>query len=139
MSYATQQDLIDRFGEEELLALADRDGDGAIDAAVVDRALADAAGLIDSYIGARYRLPVDPVPAQLVAAAAAIARWHLYADAPHERVSEAYRATLAWLKDVAAGRADLDAAGVEPAADESGAPVFDGAPRVFSADSLRDY
>lgn len=139
MSYATQQDLIDRFGEGELLAVADRDGDAAVDTAVVDRALADADGLIDSYIGARYALPLVAVPSQLVSAACDIARWKLYTDAPHDRVEGAYKAAIAWLKDIQAGRADLDAEGVEPAADSAGAPVHQAAPRLFSHHTLKDY
>ncbi|MBP5857290.1 DUF1320 domain-containing protein [Marivibrio halodurans] len=139
MSYATQQDMIDRFGEGELLALADRDGDGTIDAAMVERALADAAGLIDSYIGARYALPLVAVPSQLTSAACDVARWRLYTDAPHERVESAYKAAVAWLKDIQAGRADLDADGIEPAADSAGAPVHQAAPRVFCAQTLKDY
>ena len=139
MTYATPQDLIDRFGEAEMLAIADRDGDDAVDTAVVETALADAGDLIDSYIGRRYALPLSATPGQLVSAACDIARWKLYTDAPHERVEAAYKAAVAWLKDVGAGRADLDAEGVAPTADSAGAPVYAGASRVFSHDTLKDY
>jgi phage gp36-like protein len=139
MSYATLQDLIDRFGADELLAIADRDGDGSVDADLVAAALADAAGTIDSYIGRRYTLPLSATPAQLTARACDIARWLLYTDMPHERVTKAHDAAVAWLKDVAAGRADLDAGGAEPAGDGPGRVAIDSGARVFSDDALSDY
>ena len=62
MPYASQQDLIDRFGEDELLVAADRDRDGAIDTAVVDVALEDASAEIDSYLAQAYQLPLPTTP-----------------------------------------------------------------------------
>ncbi|MCJ8285107.1 DUF1320 domain-containing protein [Halomonas sp.] len=62
MPYASQQDLIDRVGEDELLVAADRDRDGVIDAAVVDGALEDASAEIDSYLAQVYALPLPSVP-----------------------------------------------------------------------------
>ena len=66
MTYASQQDLIDRFGETELKQLTDRDLDDAIDAVVVEQALADADKTIDAYIGRRYDLPLASTPALLI-------------------------------------------------------------------------
>ena len=61
--YATRQDMISRFGEEEIRLLTDRDGSaGAIVDAVLDQVLADASAEIDGYIGGRYRLPLVTVP-----------------------------------------------------------------------------
>ena len=50
MTYAVQQDMIDRFGEAELLEVADRDGDLVIDAAVMADALSDADETINGYV-----------------------------------------------------------------------------------------
>lgn len=65
MPYATQQDMIDRYGDDDLIVSADHDGDGVADAAIVTQGLSDATDLIDSYIGARYTLPLATVPAVL--------------------------------------------------------------------------
>ena len=56
MTYALQQDLIDRFGESELIQLTDRTNvpPTDVDDVVVGRALADADGTIDGYIGKKY-------------------------------------------------------------------------------------
>lgn len=62
MPYASQQDLIERFGEDDLIVAADRDRDGVIDAEVVETALEDAAAEIDSYLAQVYRLPLPSVP-----------------------------------------------------------------------------
>ena len=55
MRYATQKDMIDRFGEEDLITLTDRADrakppTGKIDAKVLNKALSDAADLIDGYL-----------------------------------------------------------------------------------------
>ena len=47
MPYCTQADLVDRFGEAEIFALARDESGTAIDTAVVERACDDASGEID--------------------------------------------------------------------------------------------
>ena len=65
MSYATQQDIIDRYGDDDLIIAADHDGDGVADEAVVTQGLSDATDLINTYIGKRETLPLTTVPAVL--------------------------------------------------------------------------
>lgn len=107
MPYATQQDLVDRFGEDELRQLTDRDNSGSIDTAVLDQALADASEEIDSYVGARYRLPLSTVPQILVRWAADIARYHLYDDAAPEQVQKRYDAVRSSMRMLAEGKTTL--------------------------------
>ncbi|MCC7413319.1 MAG: DUF1320 domain-containing protein [Gammaproteobacteria bacterium] len=112
MSYASPQELIERFGEQELLQLTDQGGRGIIDSAALDRALADADRVIDSYLRARYTLPLDAgviAASGLALAAANIARYVLMGTQAPEEVRDRYRDALAWLKDVQAGRASLGA------------------------------
>lgn len=131
MPYCTQQDLIDRYGETELLQLADRDGDDAVDTEVVTQAIADAAAEIDGYLLDRYSLPLSPVPPSLTLAACRIARYQLYAAASTERVQTDYDRAVAWLRDVSVGRIRL----VESTGDESSEsgdmPEFEGGRNVF--------
>lgn len=65
-SYATIQDVIDRYGNEQLLLIADRDDDGVVDTTVVDTALTDASAEIDAYLAVKYTLPFATPPALLV-------------------------------------------------------------------------
>lgn len=114
MPYATQQDLVDRFGEEELIQLTDRTNlpQSAIDATVVARALADADAKIDSHVGARYSLPLATPQPALVPVACAIARYGLYGNRVTEQVRTAFRDAERYLESVANGKVKLDAAAV---------------------------
>ncbi|MCZ7599368.1 MAG: DUF1320 domain-containing protein [Gammaproteobacteria bacterium] len=108
MPYVTQAELIERFGEGELLQVADRDNDEAIDSDVVAAAIADADAMIDSYCRGLYDVPFDPVPAEVRKASADIARYNLWDDAASEEVERRYRDAVARLKDVSAGRARVN-------------------------------
>lgn len=57
--YATIDDLTALYGQAALY-VADRDGDGAADEGAVERALAAASATVDSYLAARYALPLPP-------------------------------------------------------------------------------
>ncbi|NNG05319.1 MAG: DUF1320 domain-containing protein, partial [Inquilinus sp.] len=82
MSYATQAQLVERYGTVRLVELTDRAEPpaGAIDAAVIDRALADADALIDGYVAARYDLPLPAVPDLLRDLALSIVFYKLHLD-----------------------------------------------------------
>ena len=144
MTYATQQDLVDRFGAEELIQLTDRDNVPAttIDETVVGKALIDADALIDSYVGKQYALPLATTPPILVRYAADIARFYLYgerADKDHP-VRSAFDLALAWLKDVSRGLVKLDdGTGSEASAEGGGQVRFDAPDRVMSRDSLGEF
>lgn len=140
MAYATLQDLIDRNGEAELIQLSDRAEPpaGEVDAAIVDKALADAGEVVDGYLQGRYRLPLDPVPAMLTHLACDLARYRLHGDLVTEKVKENHAAALKTLREIATGVIRLQAAGVEAAAGAAG--VLSVAPeRVFTADALKGF
>lgn len=108
--YATLDDLTATFGEDELLAIADRDNTGAVDAGLVEAALVRAASEADSYLSRRYPVPVGPtVPPALVAAVCDIARYRLTGGPASETdpILERYRQAVKWLERVAEGKADL--------------------------------
>jgi len=134
--YVTQADLVDRFGELELIERTDRADPPAniIDTAVLDMAINDANGLIDTYIKTRYPQVFASVPEPLKRKAADIARYYLYDDTPTDQVEAAYKAAIAFLKDVAAGRASLgpDQSGNQAVSDQ-GAEMIAPA-RIFGRD-----
>lgn len=120
MTYASQQDLINRFGERELIELTDRSASGLIDDSVVAVALSDADHEVDSYLYLRYDLPLSPVPPLLVRLGADIARYRLYDDAVSDEVRNRYEDAVALLKRLADGTVSL---GVEQPAADNGEQV----------------
>lgn len=108
MPYATQADLVTRFGEQELIEQTDRVACASIDPAVVARVLDDASAIIDGYLAGRYVLPLDTVPALLVSLCGDLARYALYADAAPDIVRDRQKDAISRLKDIAAGTIKLD-------------------------------
>lgn len=117
MTYVTQGQLTDRYGAELLLQLADRavPPAGAVDAAVVARALADTDAVIDGYLAGRYVLPLAAVPPLLIDVAAAIAIYKLHIVSPEGKITDDYKDAVASLGRIATGVIRLPAAGIEPA------------------------
>jgi phage gp36-like protein len=129
-AYCTPTDLEDRYSLAELVQLAPGAG-GALDTVRVQRACDDAGDMIDGYLRPRHSLPLSAVPRLLVRLAAAIARYdlHLGGDRqPTEQVKAERDQAVGFLKDVAAGKADLgiDATGADPAEDAGGVLVGTG-------------
>lgn len=142
MAYATQQSMIVRFGESELIQVTDDESPqlGTINVAVLEKALNDASGMIDGYLAARYQVPVSPVPDLIELFTCDIARYFLHTKEKPEAVEAGYKAARDMLRDIAAGKMQLDPA--QPAA-ESPAIVGDvsavGDPLVFTPTQLADY
>lgn len=139
MGYATSIDLVNRFGETELIQLSDRASTGAINTVVVAAKLADADAEIDGYLAGRYTLPLAAVPLALVRIACDVARYHLYDDRPTEQVSQRYKDAIRFLEMVAKGNVQLgvDSGGGVPAVTAS--PEHVSNEPVFSRVTLRDF
>lgn len=141
MTYATKQDLIDRFGVLELKQLTDRTNTPptTIDDVVVNRALADATALADSYLGKSYDLPLSVTPPVLIKAVCDIARYYLHGKRVEkgDAISIAHDQALAWLKDVARGLVAIDEGGEQPAQAGGGQVLAKAPDRIFTRDSLR--
>lgn len=115
--YATVEDLVTLFGEGEIIDLSDRDNDGELDRTVVETAIGYAASEVDSYLSSRYAVPlVDPVPPVVMLAVADIVRYRLTSGDVSEKSSilERYKSSIAWLREVAAGKVALPCAGAMP-------------------------
>lgn len=141
MAYATLQDLIDRFGQNELIQRTDRTNKPAstIDQIVVQRALDDATALINGYLAKLYTLPVSPVPDVLVKVTADVARYYLHGSAVDKDgpVAAAHAQGLKWLRDVSTGLVQLETAGVAMPQAGGGQVRTSGPDRVMTRDSLR--
>lgn len=123
MAYAVVRDMIDRFGQTEMVRLttpADQDLDGVV-MPVAEAKLDDASALIDSYVGKRYRVPMDVAPQVIVRAACILARYDLATGEqrePTEQMRLQRQETIAWLRDIANGNVVLELDEVAPS-DES--------------------
>lgn len=139
MTYATAQDLTDRFGATELIELTDRANTGAIDTTVLGRALADADAEINGYLASRYTLPLASVPPVLVAKASDMARYYLYDVRVTEAVKARYDDAVKYLQSLPKGLVSLGLDPVNvPVADAGGVQIQANA-RVLTADNLVDY
>jgi phage gp36-like protein len=140
MAYLTPLDLITRYGAEEIAQLADRGVPRRISAAlmravaagddlsgwpqedaeaasqalvIVVRAIDDGESEIDSYLSSRYAVPLKHPPGVILRFSGDIARYALYEDHAKDEVRKRYEQAIAFLRDVAAGKASIDAA-LEP-------------------------
>lgn len=60
--YATEQDIVELYGQDILLRVADHNKDNVADPQVVEMALQSADDLCNAYLSAQYDIPIDPVP-----------------------------------------------------------------------------
>ena len=141
MSYATQDDLIDRYGERLLVDLTDREevATGAIDADAVTQALEHASAEIDGYLLNRYKLPLSTIPPTVVDLACVLSIWRLHAHEPSEKIAADFKEAQKRLREIATGVFALAAAGVEsPTTGGSGARTTD-RPRPFTEEKMKGF
>ena len=141
--YVDKAGMIDRYGERALIQLTDRGtpATGGVVDAVLDKALADAAAAIHGYArSAGYAVPFAPTPDMVDGWQAAIALYLLYRDEAPPKVKEDNDTALAQLKDLAAGKITLQAAGIASPAPAEGATVlFDTPIRIMTGDDLGGF
>lgn len=104
MAYANSENIIKRYGEEEVIELTDMSATGEVDEDVLNEALTDAHDLINSYVGKRHKLPLTTVPSLLVRLNCELARYYLYqkSSVPDE-IQKSYDACLKTLSDISKG------------------------------------
>jgi phage gp36-like protein len=142
-AYATQADIVTLYGANALV-VADHNRDGIVDSAAVTRSLTSASDEIDTYLAARYTLPLTEVPGFLKTLAVDIAlyRLALSADVLSDEHRKRYEDALGHLKRIAKGEAALvfTATPATGDIDVSGAqPIVSGGPaKLFTRDLTRD-
>lgn len=141
MSYCALTDLIARYGEDDIMALVDRDRTGTPDAALVEGVLADVDALIDAHLAGRYTLPLAQVPRVIVRIACELTREALMMahgarltdDAPERLAAQGARAML---KDIASGRLHI---GLPTPASSAGGVRMDTGGRVWGRAEAEGY
>jgi phage gp36-like protein len=141
VSYTTLSALTDKFGEPMLVALTDRGelATNTVDLDVINRAITDAAAMIDGYVSVRYALPMLEVPDLIGRLALAIAIYDLHVSSPDDKIKNDYEAALKTLMQISSGAVRLPIDG-KPAAETggSGARVTD-RQRPMTAESLKGF
>ena len=141
--YVDMAGMIARYGESKLIQLTDRDtpATGAIVDAVLSAALADAAATIHGYArSAGYAVPFAPAPDMVAGWQASIALYLLYRDDATYKATADWQAALSQLKDLAAGRIVLQAAGITAPAPAQGETVlFDAPGRLMTGHNLEGF
>lgn len=109
----TIQDMVTRFGEQEMAERSNHENYEYINEDVLNAAIADAEEEAATYLrAAKLSFPVDSVPNILKIKVCDIARYYLYQDAVTEIIDERYKSAIAWLKTVVKNPNMLDEARV---------------------------
>lgn len=139
--YCTQAQLVARYSERMLIDISDR-GDtptGEVDAALIDRAIADADALIDGYLKVRYALPLAAVPSLVTDLSLAIAIYKAHAHVAAEKIKDDYKDALRTLGEISRGLIQLDVAGIEPAPSGAAEVRTNQPERPLTAATMKGY
>lgn len=147
MSYITKQDLIEELGEDKLVQLTDNARTGAVDDAVVERAISFAVGTFEAYARTRYTLPVPAT--ELVRSKCldlAIYKLRRNRATTQEAIDtlkkSLYDPAIKFFEAIQSGKAALDVPAVDETTASPASPdrVLSGTRRTkFSDDSLGSY
>lgn len=139
MPYSTTTDVQHAAGGAAMLvALADYDGDGTQDAAVITAAIAAADALIDSYANKRYAVPfAAPVPPAIVALSARLAVYGMRQQRQTlvQADVDQHELDVKWLEALRDGD---NVAGIEPLPLKSALQVDQAGERISTASVGRD-
>lgn len=147
MSYITNNDIQLRLGAATYVQLADDDGDGQADVAVVDEARLGAEGEINAYLARRYETPIDvTVHAELAGLLSSVAldlaefRLRMRRPPVSEDARRRRGQTVDWLVRVADGRIDLPSVSALAGSSSRGTlGVVSGEPRLLTRDELSQH
>ena len=135
-TYASQQDLVDRFGQDELIRLTNPDDLQAttIDTARLDRAIADAEASVDGYLAGPYDTPLDPVPRVVTKITCDLARFELYDEHAPEQITARKEDALKFLRSVARGDVTLGSSASGEQVERDDQANIESGGRVFGRD-----
>lgn len=125
MAYATQDDIIELYGQDLLLRVADVDKDGDPDEEVVSKGLQSADDICNAYLSAQYSIPVTPTPGVVRTCAVDIAvyKMALQRGGRTDEMRTRYEDALALLEKISKGTVGLGQIPVDE--DEDGVPDND--------------
>lgn len=148
MPYATPAQVLERLDGTFLAQLADDSGqanrDTVIDVSgeLIASIIEDADRFMDSYIGERYVVPVNPPTRVLARCSVAIAIYDLHMRRDWTVTAEMktrYDDMVAWLRDVAKGDAKIDSAVELAASSGSHSATFTAATRTVTPSTMEGF
>lgn len=144
MSYASPQDIINRYPNRDLVQLTNEDPTvTTVNTAALQQALDDASAEIDGYLGGRFTLPITDPPSVLNRLTVDVAMYRLQALRPLHDIADArqrYDDAVAMLTKVAAGELTLGIAAdgketeIAQSAEQAEGPV-----RVFNRNTMKGF
>lgn len=141
VNYCTLHELTERYSHRMLVEISDR-GDaptGEIDAAQIERAIADASALIDGYLKPRYRLPLPSVPPLIRDLALRISIYKAHTHVAGEKIEADYKDALRQLEQISKGILQPDLDGAEPAPSGAAEVRTNNPERPLSAGTMKGY
>ena len=99
-------------GEDDLIELSDQNRDGALDGDVIDKAIARADALINTYAKKLFQIPIDPVTDELRERSSELAAYYLrkWKHALTDDDRKDFEEHIKWLTALSKGEVTLDAA-----------------------------
>lgn len=132
----TLQDLIDRFGEAEIINLTDKDNYQAINETVANHAIQDATSEIVAYLNPTGLIAdgmyLGTPPRALKLKACDIARYYLYENGVTEIAEARYKQAIDWLVLVSKNPAMLTGVDATPKANSGISVIPNTPPNMWS-------
>jgi len=144
MAYAVISSMTTRFNATELIKCTDRANSGSRNDTVLQAALDDAQGIMDSQIGRWYGLPITGTASgAMIACQCDIAHWLCYIGDKPDGVEQRYQEWKKWLIEVGSGKAGLGMetppATLNVAVITQPCAIADAPNRFFTQDRMRDW
>jgi phage gp36-like protein len=139
--YASVVEMKARYPEKDLRELTDEEAESINDDRLAT-ALASASATIDSYLIGRYRLPLASVPLVLIDTCCTIAMYNLQSLRPGTTVDDVrdrYKDAIAYLTQVAVGKAQLSLDAVDAVAAQTDGPMVVTATKTFGRDNMKGF
>lgn len=139
--YCTQGDILDAMDESDVILYTDDDDTGGINTDAVAKAITGASALIDARIGAKYTVPLAPIPEIIKETACDIALYKISSrrgQAPEEYRNK-YTDAVKFLKDLASGNSVIPDATPATSTVSADSVVFTSDTRMFSRDKLKGW
>ena len=138
MAYATYAEFIIKYDPKGPGLKVDDSGNSELIKPKTEQFLDDASSFIDTFLNARYTVPVTPVPNALRRANMIIARHDIDARRTGKANDEQhveYEEIVEWLKAIRDGQADLPGVTVKSAS----AGIIESNDSVFDPDNFASY
>ena len=139
--YAGTTEFVEAYGSQLTIELTNLENPSAtaINETVLNRGLARASALIDSYLAGRYALPLSNNPDVIQTLCLDIARYYLGHNAQEDDVRQRYEDALKTLDMIAKGTLTLGLALAETPPASVGSPRYLSPGAVFTRSTLEGY